>query len=54
MIFDELLAEFDGEGATTRRHLARIPDDRLRWRPDFRSSDLGHSGTWWTASAGRR
>lgn len=44
MTFDELLAELDREVATTRRHLSRVPPDRLRWRPHPRSSDLGQLG----------
>ena len=33
----ELVAEFTHEAATTRRHLARIPDDKLDWQPHQKS-----------------
>jgi uncharacterized damage-inducible protein DinB len=36
-----LIAEFDRETAATRRVLARVPDDRLNWRPHARSRSLG-------------
>jgi uncharacterized damage-inducible protein DinB len=34
---DRLLEEFDRETATTRRHLERLPDDRLDWQPHQKS-----------------
>jgi uncharacterized damage-inducible protein DinB len=32
-----LLAEFEHEASTTRKHLARLPDDRLDWQPHQKS-----------------
>ena len=40
-----LLAEFSREAAVTRTHLARIPDDRLAWRPHRKSFTLGELGS---------
>lgn len=37
----ELLAEFSREASVTRRHLARIPDHRLDWRPHPKSYSAG-------------
>ena len=34
---DSLRAEFEHEARTTRKHLERIPDDTLDWRPHPRS-----------------
>lgn len=34
---DALLTEFTHEASTTRKHLARIPDDRLDWQPHHKS-----------------
>jgi len=42
---DGLLAEFDHETATTRRLLARVPDDRLAWKPHDKSMTLGALAT---------
>lgn len=38
---DSMLAEFHVEAATTRRVLARVPADKLAWRPHERSMSLG-------------
>lgn len=38
---ESLTAEFAHEMATTRRHLERLPDDRLAWRPHDRSFTAG-------------
>ena len=38
---DDLLAELDQEAKTTRRVLARVPDDHLDWRPHERAFTLG-------------
>ena len=35
-----LLAEFDMETASTRRTLARLPEDKLDWTPDPKSMTL--------------
>jgi uncharacterized damage-inducible protein DinB len=40
-IKDALLAEYDHEMGTTRRLLARVPDDRLAWKPHEKSMALG-------------
>jgi uncharacterized damage-inducible protein DinB len=37
-----LLPEFDQEMATTRRVLARVPDDRADWKPHPKSFPLAH------------
>jgi len=39
---DLLLPEFDLEIATTRKVLARVPDDRIEWRPHEKSFPMGH------------
>ncbi|MCC7415852.1 MAG: DinB family protein [Acidobacteria bacterium] len=44
-IRDALLAEYDHEMGTTRRLLARVPDDRLSWRPHPKSMTLGGLAT---------
>jgi len=38
---DGLLAEFDHEMATTRKHLEHVPDDKLSWTPHDKSMTLG-------------
>ena len=40
-IVDALLPEFDHEMATTRRLLARVPEDKFSWKPHDRSMTLG-------------
>jgi uncharacterized damage-inducible protein DinB len=37
-----LLKEFDGEMATTRRLLERVPDDKGAWKPHAKSFSLEH------------
>ena len=34
---NSLMEEFDHETQTTRKHLERLPDDRLEWRPHQKS-----------------
>ena len=34
---DSLLKEFEHEAQTTRKHLERLPDDKLAWRPHSKS-----------------
>lgn len=41
-IAESLLPEFDGEMATTRRLLERVPSDRGAWKPHPKSFPLGH------------
>jgi uncharacterized damage-inducible protein DinB len=36
-----LLPEYDNEMATTRRHLERVPDEKLSWRPHEKSMTMG-------------
>ncbi len=36
-IIDTLITEFDHEAATTRKHLERLPNDKLDWRPHQKS-----------------
>ena len=40
-ISDALLPEFDQEMATTRKCLARIPDDKFSFKPHPKSFDMG-------------
>ncbi len=40
-IAERLLPEFDGEMASTRRLLERLPADRLDWKPHAKSKSLG-------------
>ena len=40
-IVDPILMELDQETATTRRVLARVPDDKLGWKPHAKSMSLG-------------
>jgi uncharacterized damage-inducible protein DinB len=40
-IIDGLLQELEHEAETTRRVLARVPDDQLTWRPHARARTLG-------------
>jgi uncharacterized damage-inducible protein DinB len=41
----ELIAELDEETDATRRVLARVPEDRLDWRPHPKSLTLGQLAT---------
>jgi uncharacterized damage-inducible protein DinB len=34
---DSLLREFEHEAQTTRKHLERLPDDKLAWKPHAKS-----------------
>src|SRR5215471_11225 len=36
-----MIQEFEQEAATTRRVLARVPDDKLGWKPHQKSMSLG-------------
>jgi uncharacterized damage-inducible protein DinB len=36
-MIDSLIAEFEREAQTTRRHLERLPGDKLDWRPHEKS-----------------
>ncbi len=38
---DSLIAEFEREAQTTRKHLERLPDDKLDWRPHEKSFTAG-------------
>lgn len=38
----QLVPEFDMEMLTTRRLLARVPGDRIEWKPHAKSFPLGH------------
>ncbi len=40
-IKDAVLAEYESETAITRRHLERVPDDKLSWAPHEKSMTLG-------------
>jgi uncharacterized damage-inducible protein DinB len=39
---DQFLTEFDLEIPFLREHIARVPDDKLNWKPHERSMLLGH------------
>jgi hypothetical protein len=36
-VIDWLATQFDNETKTTRRHLERLPSDKLEWRPHEKS-----------------
>jgi uncharacterized damage-inducible protein DinB len=36
-LIDSLRTEFEHEAQTTRKHLERLPDDKLEWRPHEKS-----------------
>jgi uncharacterized damage-inducible protein DinB len=40
LMIDPLLMEFDRECGTTRKVLARVPDDKLAWKPHVKSMSL--------------
>ena len=40
-MIDAVLMELDQEARTTRRHLERVPEDKLSWKPHPKSSSLG-------------
>lgn len=40
-IIDSILTELDQEGATTKRVLERVPEDKLAWKPHEKSMSLG-------------
>ena len=40
-MIDSLIMEFERETQTTRKHLERLPDDRLTWRPHEKSFTAG-------------
>jgi uncharacterized damage-inducible protein DinB len=44
-IAESFLPEFDGEMATTRRLLERVPAERLDWTPHAKSRTLGQLAT---------
>ncbi|MCI0388113.1 MAG: DinB family protein [Acidobacteria bacterium] len=40
-MIDSLIVEFEREAQTTRKHLERLPDDKLDWRPHEKSFTAG-------------
>jgi uncharacterized damage-inducible protein DinB len=36
-LIDSLISEFEHEAQTTRKHLERLPEDKLEWRPHEKS-----------------
>ena len=36
-LIDSLITEFDHEAQTTRKHLERLPEDKLDWQPHQKS-----------------
>src|SRR3979409_859188 len=52
-LIDSLMTEFEHEAQTTRKHLERLPNDKLDWRPHEKSfravalaSHIVESGGW--------
>ncbi len=40
-LLDSIIREFEHEAQTTRRHLERLPEDKLDWRPHEKSYTAG-------------
>ena len=40
-MIESLITEFEHETQTTRKHLARVPNDKLDWRPQEKSFTTG-------------
>ena len=40
-LIDSLISEFEHEAQTTRKHLERLPNDKLDWRPHEKSFTAG-------------
>ena len=40
-LIDSLVTEFEHEAQTTRKHLERLPEDKLDWRPHEKSFTAG-------------
>ena len=40
-LIDSLITEFEREAQTTRKHLERLPNDKLDWRPHEKSFTAG-------------
>ena len=40
-LIDSLIMEFEHEAQTTRKHLQRLPQDQLSWRPHEKSFTAG-------------
>lgn len=40
-LIDSLIIEFEREAQTTRKHFARLPNDKLNWRPHDKSFTAG-------------
>lgn len=40
-LIDSLITEFEHEAQTTRKHLERLPNDKLDWRPHEKSFTAG-------------
>lgn len=40
-LINSLITEFDHEAQTTRKHLERLPEDKLDWRPHEKSFTAG-------------
>jgi len=40
-LIDSLIQEFEHEAQTTRKHLERLPEDKLDWRPHEKSFTAG-------------
>jgi uncharacterized damage-inducible protein DinB len=44
-MIDSLAREFEREAQTTRRHLERLPEDKMGWRPHEKSFTAGGLGS---------
>lgn len=52
-MIDPLLQELEMEGATTRRVLERVPEDKLGWKPHAKSMSLGELAGHVAGTAGQ-
>jgi len=51
-LIDSLITEFEHEAQTTRKHLERLPEDKLDWRPHQKSFTLSGLASHITESLG--
>ncbi len=51
-LIESLINEFEHEAQTTRRHLERLPEDKLDWRPHEKSFTAGALASHITESVG--
>ena len=51
-LIDSLITEFEHEAQTTRKHLERMPDNQMDWRPHQKSFTAGALASHITESVG--